>query len=91
MNDPIGPAAVALVGQSIDELESLVSDDKNLFAAYRSRIQKALRQREDEQKTALTGLISSFQLLEGGIKIALSSVSQKALRSSVLVFAPPGQ
>ena len=79
----------ALVAQSIADLESLVSKDRSLFSEYRDHIQEVLKKTEAEQKAALAGLIASFLLQEGGIKIALSSVNQKALRSSVLVFAPP--
>jgi site-specific DNA recombinase len=78
-----------LVCQSIAELESLISKDKSLFSEYRDRIQEALKKPEDERKTGLAGLIASLLLQEEGIKTALSSVNQKALRSSVLVFAPP--
>jgi len=79
----------ALVGPTIAELEGLRYRDKILFAAHQSRIQEVLCKHEDERKTALAGLITSLLLEEGGIKIALSGVNQKALRSSVLVFAPP--
>ena len=79
----------ALVDHSIAELEGLRSGDRSLFADYRSRIQEVLKKHEDERKIALRGMLSSLLLQEGGIKIALSSVTQKALRSSVLVSAPP--
>jgi len=78
-----------LVAQSIAELETLVSKDRSLFSEYRDRIRGVLRKTEAEQKASLADLIVSLLLQEGGIKIALSSVNQKALRSSVLVFAPP--
>ena len=48
-----------------------------------------LKKTEAEQKAVFADLVASLLLLDGGIKIALSSVNQKALRSSVLVFAPP--
>jgi DNA invertase Pin-like site-specific DNA recombinase len=79
----------ALIDQSITDLEGMVSNDKNLFSEYRGRIQEVLDKKVDERKTTLSGLIASLLLQEGGIKIALSSVNQKALRSSVLVSAPP--
>ncbi len=79
----------ALIDQSITDLEALFSNDKSIFAEYRSRIQEMLKKPEDEKKPALAALISSLLLQEGGIKIALSSVNRKALRSSVFVFAPP--
>jgi hypothetical protein len=79
----------ALLAQSIEELESLVSKDKSLFSEYRSRLQEVLKKPEADQKAALADLVNSLLLQDGGIKIALSGVSQKALRSSVLVFAPP--
>ena len=79
----------ALVGQSIAEIESLVSKDKSLFSEYRGRIQGVLKKSKDEKKPALAALIASLLLQEGGIKIALSSVNQKALRSTAFVFAPP--
>ncbi|MGA2642916.1 MAG: hypothetical protein ABSG21_18655 [Spirochaetia bacterium] len=73
---------------SIAELESVVSKDKSLFSEYQGSIQDALKKPEGEKKAALAGLVASLPpLLEGSIKKALSSVSQKALRSSVLVFA----
>lgn len=79
----------ALLAQSIEELESLVPKDKSLFSENRSRIQEVLKKTEVEQKVALAGLVASLLLQEGGIKAALSSLGQRALRSSVLVFAPP--
>jgi site-specific DNA recombinase len=79
----------ALVDHSIAELEGFFSGDRSLFADYRSRIQEVLKKYEDERKTGLAGLISSLLLQEGGIKIALSSVNQKALRSTAFVSAPP--
>ena len=79
----------AFVVQSIAELESLASKDRSLFSEYRGRIHRVLKKAEAEQKAALADLVASLLLQEGGIKIALSSVTQKALRSSVLVFAPP--
>ncbi len=79
----------ALIDQSIADLEGLVSNDKNLFSEYRGRIQEVLRKDGHERKTALVGLIASLLQEEGGIKIALSSVNQKALRSSVFLSAPP--
>jgi site-specific DNA recombinase len=79
----------ALLAGSIAELDGLVSKDKSLFAEYRDRIQAVLKKTEIEQKAAFADLVASLLLQEGGIKIALSSVNQKALRSSVLVFAPP--
>jgi site-specific DNA recombinase len=78
-----------LVAQSIAELESLDSKDRSLFSEYRGRIQEVLNKQETEKKPALADLVASLLLQEGGIKIALSGVNQKALRSSVLVFAPP--
>ena len=66
-----------------------MSKDKSLLSEYRGRIQNVLKKPADEKKPALAGLIASLLLQEGGIKIALSSVNQKALHSSVLVFAPP--
>jgi site-specific DNA recombinase len=41
---------LTLVGQSIAELESLVSKDKSLFSEYRGRIQDVLEKPEDEKK-----------------------------------------
>ena len=79
----------ALLDRSIAELEGMVSKDKNLFAEYRGSIQEILKKHEDEKKAALADLIASLLLHEGGIKIALSSVNQKALRSTAFVFAPP--
>ena len=48
-----------------------------------------LKKPEANQKAALAGLVASLLLQEGGIKIALSSVTQKALRSTAFVLAPP--
>ena len=79
----------ALVDRSIEELEGLVSKDRSLFSEYRGRIQTMLKKTEAEQKAAFADLVASLLLQEGGIKIALSSVGQRAPRSSVLVFAPP--
>jgi site-specific DNA recombinase len=79
----------ALLDRSIEDLEALVSKDKSLFSEYRGRIQAVLKNPETEKKPAIAGLVASLLLQEGGIKIALSSMNQKALRSSVLVFAPP--
>jgi hypothetical protein len=76
-----------LVIQSIAEFESLISKDKSFFSEYLGRIQEVLKKTGDDRKIALAGLIASLLLQEGSIKIALSSVNQKALRSSVLVFA----
>jgi hypothetical protein len=81
----------ALVAQSIEELETLISKDKSLFSEYRDRILEAFKKTEAEQKAALAELVASLLLQEGGIKIALSGLNQRALRSSVLVFAPPNQ
>ncbi|MCX7037777.1 MAG: hypothetical protein NT005_01345 [Spirochaetes bacterium] len=79
----------ALIDQSITDLEGLISKDKSLLSEYRARIQEVLKKPADEKKAALAGLIASLLLQEGGIKIALSSVNQKALRSTSFVFAPP--
>jgi site-specific DNA recombinase len=79
----------ALIEQSIADLEDAASTSKNLFAEYRGRIQDVLKKPKDEEKQALASLISSLLLHEAGLKIALSSVTQKALRSSMLVSAPP--
>jgi site-specific DNA recombinase len=78
-----------LIGRSITDLEGLVSPCKSPFSEYQSRIQEALKKPEDEKKPAFAALIASLLLQEEGIKIALSGMNQKALRSSVLVFAPP--
>ncbi len=79
----------ALIEQSVTDLEALFSNDKSIFAEYRSRIQEMLKKPEDENKPALAALIASLLLEEGGIKIALSGVTQKVPRSSVFVLAPP--
>jgi site-specific DNA recombinase len=79
----------ALIDQSVSELEHLFSADGSLYAEYRDRIQDVLKKPADEKKTALRGLVASLLLEDEGIKIALSAVRQKALRSSVFVFAPP--
>ena len=81
----------ALLAGSIAEIEGLISKDRSLFSDYRDRIQGVLKKTETEQKATFADLVTSLLLQDGGIKIALSSVNQKALRSSVLVFAPPNQ
>jgi hypothetical protein len=43
---------------------------------------------DSKKKAALAGLIAFLLLQEGGIKVALSSVNQKTLRSSVWSSLP---
>jgi hypothetical protein len=79
----------ALLAGSIAELEGLICKDRTFFSEYQDRIQAVLKKTDAEQKAAFADLVTSLLMQEEGIKIALSSVNQRALCSSVLVFAPP--
>ena len=79
----------ALVNHTISEIESIIAEDGDLYADYRKRIQEALVSAESGQKMVPQGLIASLLLQEGGVKIALSSITRKAPCSSVFVPSPP--
>jgi hypothetical protein len=78
----------ALLVHSKAELESLVAQDRDLFADYRRRIRDVLRKEDEELKDSLAALVSSLLLEETSIKIALVSINRTGLRSSVLLSSP---
>jgi chromosome segregation ATPase len=73
---------------AVRELESILENDGDLFAAYGRRIRRVLDASTEELETRIQGLIANLLLTDTQIKVALSGVPLREPIRAVLVPSP---